>query len=313
VISARGLTRVFDGTVAVEHLTFDVPDGKLCALLGPNGAGKTTTVRMLLGLIGPTAGAARVAGHVLGSGPYANRALRAACGLLTETPGFYERTSAWENLLFFGRLYGIADGVLRPRLEHYLRMMELWDRREDRVGEFSKGMKQRLAIIRALFHDPKVVFLDEPTSGLDPEAALAVRELILGLKAEGRTILVCTHNLDEAERLADLVGILRRRLLAFGTLEELRAGTGGGNGRAVRVRLVGPAADHAAAVAALPGIHAVTPAATTLTLHVDDLATVVPLLVARLVERGAGVLEVRPEAESLESVYLQCVRGDERA
>ncbi|OLC09036.1 MAG: hypothetical protein AUH42_00085 [Gemmatimonadetes bacterium 13_1_40CM_70_11] len=313
MISARGLTRVFDGTVAVEHLTFDVPDGKLCALLGPNGAGKTTTVRMLLGLIGPTAGAARVAGHVLGSGPHANRALRAACGLLTETPGFYERTSAWENLLFFGRLYGIADGVLRPRLEHYLRTMELWDRREDRVGEFSKGMKQRLAIIRALFHDPKVVFLDEPTSGLDPEAALAVRELILGLKAEGRTILVCTHNLDEAERLADLVGILRRRLLAFGTLEELRAGTGGGNGRAVRVRLVGPAADHAAAVAALPGIHAVKPAATTLTLHVDDLATVVPLLVARLVERGAAVLEVRPEAESLESVYLQCVRGDERA
>ena len=309
MIAARGLTRVFDGTVAVEHLSFDVPDGKLCALLGPNGAGKTTTVRMLLGLIGPTAGTARVAGHVLGSGPNANCALRAACGLLTETPGFYERASAWENLLFFGRLYGLADGVLKPRLEHYLRMMELWDRREGRVGEFSKGMKQRLAIIRALFHDPKVVFLDEPTSGLDPEAALAVRDLILRLKAEGRTILVCTHNLDEAERLADLVGILRRRLLAFGTLDELRAGTG--NGRAVRVRLVGLAADHAGALAALPGIHAVTPVATTLTLHVDDLATVVPLLVARLVERGAAVLEVRPEAESLERVYLQCVRGDE--
>ncbi|OLC05545.1 MAG: hypothetical protein AUH78_03860 [Gemmatimonadetes bacterium 13_1_40CM_4_69_8] len=317
MISARGLTRAFDGTVAVEHLSFDVPNGKLCALLGPNGAGKTTTVRMLLGLIGPTTGTARVAGHVLGRGPNANRALRAACGLLTETPGFYDRVSAWDNLLFFGRLYGVADDVLKPRLEHYLRAMELWDRREGRVGEFSKGMKQRLAIIRALFHDPKVVFLDEPTSGLDPEAALAVRELILSLKAEGRTILVCTHNLDEAERLADLVGILRRRLLAFGTLDELRAGTGGrgraGNGRTVRVRLVDAAADHAAALAALPGVRAVTPAATTLTVRVEDFAAVVPRLVARLVEHGAAVLEVRPEAESLESVYLQCVRGDEHA
>src|SRR3989449_716832 len=171
VISARGLTRAFDGTVAVEHLSFDVPNGKLCALLGPNGAGKTTTVRMLLGLIGPTTGTARVAGHVLGRGPNANRALRAACGLLTETPGFYDRVSAWDNLLFFGRLYGVADDVLKPRLEHYLRAMELWDRREGRVGAGSQGVEKRPAIIPARFHAPKVGFLAEPTPGLHPQGA----------------------------------------------------------------------------------------------------------------------------------------------
>jgi len=316
VIAARGLTRVFDGRVAVEHLSFDIPDGTLFALLGPNGAGKTTTVRMLLGLVAPTAGTARVAGHVLTRGPEANRALRAACGLLTETPGFYDRMSAWENLLFFGRLYGVAEGTLQGRVEHYLRMMDLWDRRDARVGEFSKGMKQRLAIIRALFHDPKVVFLDEPTSGLDPEAALAVRELILHLKTEGRTIVVCTHNLDEAERLADVVGILRRRLLAFGTLDQLRAGAagmGGGDGRAVRVRLAGPAEEHAAALARVPGVHAAKADGTTISLRVTAVAAVVPPVVAALVARGAAVLEVRPDEESLEAVYLQCVRAEEPA
>jgi ABC-2 type transport system ATP-binding protein len=310
VISARGLTRAFDGTIAVEHLSFDVPDGKLCALLGPNGAGKTTTVRMLLGLIGPTAGTARVAGHELSRGPEANHALRGVCGLLTEAPGFYDRMSAWDNLLFFGRLYGLGDGVLKPRLQHYLKQMELWDRRDGLVGEFSKGMKQRLAIIRALFHDPKVVFLDEPTSGLDPEAALAVRELILRLKSEGRTILVCTHNLDEAERLADLIGIMRRRLLAFGTIADLRAGAGGGSGSAVRITLTSGAAEHAAALAQLPFVHDPQPTGAIIACRVDDPTADVPRVVAWLVGRGAGVLEVRPAADSLETIYLQHVRGD---
>ena len=314
MISVRGLTRVFNDHPAVERISFEVPDGKLCALLGPNGAGKTTTVRMLLGLIGHTAGTATVAGHQLQRGPNANRALRAVCGLLTESPGFYDRMSAWSNLLFFGRLYGLSDGVLRSRLEHYLKSMDLWDRRHDLVGEFSKGMKQRLAIIRALFHDPRVVFLDEPTSGLDPEAALAVRELILGLKAEGRTILLCTHNLDEAERLADLVGILRRRLLAFGTLDQLTAGTeDGGSGRPVTVRLTTSAGDHRSAISRISGVRNVETEGNTLTLRVAAAPTVVPQVVARLVERGAGVLEVRPENASLESVYLHWVRGEERS
>lgn len=308
MISAQGLTRVFDGRPAVQDVSFEVPDGKLFALLGPNGAGKTTTVRLLLGLIAATAGTARVAGHTVGTGPTANRALRAACGLLTETPGFYDRLSAWDNLLFFGRLYGLPDRILRERVERYLRLFELWERRTGPVAEYSKGMKQRLAIVRALFHDPKVVFLDEPTAGLDPAAALAVRQLILELKREGRTLLVCTHNLDEAERLADIVGILKRRLIACDSLERLRAGGGSADSAGVLVRLAEPAGPHATALAALPFVREATSDGAA--LRVAVAATDVPRVVAALVGRGAAVLEVRPDTQTLEAVYLRAVRED---
>lgn len=306
MISATGLTRAFDGHTAVQDVSFEVPDGRLFALLGPNGAGKTTTVRMLLGLIAPTRGTARVAGHALSNAPDANRALRAACGLLTETPGFYDRLSAWDNLLFFGRLYGLDERRLRDRVEHYLRMFDLWDRRTAAFATYSKGMKQRLAIARALFHDPKVVFLDEPTAGLDPEAARSVRELILELKREGRTLLVCTHNLDEAERLADIVGILKRRLIACDTLDRLRVGAGGGP--RVLVRLAGPATSHAAALVALPFVGQATADGTALRLTVAEAD--VPRVVEALVGRGAAVLEVRPDTQTLEAVYLRAVRDD---
>jgi ABC-2 type transport system ATP-binding protein len=311
VISARGLSRSFNGVPAVEALSFDVPAGSLFALLGPNGAGKTTTVRMLMGLIAPTAGSATVAGYRLGAGDDAGRLLRRACGLLTEAPGFYDRMSARDNLQFFGRLYGIPVRTLGQRIDHYLQLLELWDRRDDAVGTYSKGMKQRLAIIRALFHDPKVVFLDEPTAGLDPEAALEVRELIARLKTEGRTILVCTHNLDEAERLADAVGILRRRLLLCDSLERLRGSTDGDGRLTVHITITGPAALHAPAVAAgLVGLDVRDVRAVDATLMARCAPGDVPALVAWLVGRGAGIREVRSEAESLEAVYLRAVRGE---
>ncbi len=304
MISARGLTRAFDGVIAVQDLTFTIPEGQLFALLGPNGAGKTTTVRMLLGLIGATAGSATVAGYELGRDPEANRAIRAACGLLTEAPGFYDRMSAWDNLIFFGKLYGLDDEAVRQRAYHYLKLMELVDRRDSPVGTFSKGMKQRLAIIRALFHDPKVVFLDEPTAGLDPEATLAVRELILRLKTEGRTIVVCTHNLDEAERLADVIGILNRRLLVCDTLEHLRAGVGND---AVHVSLTQASEPFLAVVRAVPGVTEVTPAGRELRAAVADPAVTTPRIVAALVGAGAGLLAVRSEAPTLEAIYLHAV------
>jgi ABC-2 type transport system ATP-binding protein len=308
VISAHGLSRSFDGRPAVEALTFHVPEGKLFALLGPNGAGKTTTVRMLLGLIGPTSGSATVAGHAIGGDPLAARAVRAVCGLLTEAPGFYDRLSGWDNLLFFGSLYGMPDAVVRTRVTHYLRLMDLWDRRDEAVGGYSKGMKQRLAIIRALFHDPKVVFFDEPTSGLDPEAALAVRDLIVKLKDEGRTIVVCTHNLDEAERLADLVGILKRRLLVCDTLERLRAGAG--DGARVHVAVRAGAAELARRLQGQPFAPHVDVTGETLRVTVGEAALDTPRVVAALVGGGAEILEVRPETPSLESIYLHTLRGD---
>jgi len=307
VISAQGLTRAFDGRVAVEDVSFEVPDGRVFTLLGPNGAGKTTTVRLLLGLIAPTSGTAQVAGHRLGRGPDANRALRASCGVLTEAPGFYDRLSAWENLLFFGRLYELAGPRLSERIEKYLRLFALWDRRDSPVGTYSKGMKQRLALARALFHDPQVVFLDEPTAGLDPEASLAVREMILELKREGRTLLVCTHNLDEAERLADIVAILKRRLLACDTLDRLRAG---GDGQQVLVRLESPAEEQAPALRALPFVRDAVARGNELLLTLSGASSQVPRVVQVLVQRGAPVLEVRPAGPSLESIYLQAVRED---
>jgi ABC-2 type transport system ATP-binding protein len=311
MISARGLSRSFNGVAAVEDLSFDVATGSLFALLGPNGAGKTTTVRLLMGLIGPTAGTASVAGYRVGGGADSGPLLRRACGLLTEAPGFYDRMSAHDNLQFFGRLYGIPERTLAHQLEHYLRLLELWDRRDDPVGTFSKGMKQRLAIIRALFHEPKVVFLDEPTAGLDPEAALEVRELIAQLKTEGRTIVVCTHNLDEAERLADHVGILRGRLLVCDSLARLRSGMDGDGTLTVRITLTGPAASYATALSAerpVPDLREVL--ATDFVLSARCLPDGVPALVAWLAGRGAGIRDVRSAADSLESIYLRVVRGE---
>jgi ABC-2 type transport system ATP-binding protein len=300
MLSARKLSRSFNGSEVVQEISFEIPEGKLFVLLGPNGAGKTTTVRMLLGLIAPTSGSAHVAGFDLGANAQANNSIRAACGLLTETPGFYDRMTAWENLQFFSRLYKIAESRRDVHLEGLLRSMNLFERRHDLVGTFSKGMKQKLAIIRAIFHDPKVIFFDEPTSGLDPEASLMVREMIARLKGEGRTIIVCTHNLDEAERLADLVGILRKRLLVFDSLANLQMG---GHPSAVEVELATPPP-------ALAGFRLLHSNAPHYTFEAPQPQGT-PALVSALIKSNAQVLAVRPRKRDLESIYLECIRQTE--
>ncbi len=308
MIAAAGLSRAFNGRPAVEDLTFEVPSGALCALLGPNGAGKTTTVRLLMGLIGPSAGGATVAGLRIGADAATNAAIRRTCGLLTETPGFYDRLSAWDNLRFFGRLYGLDGADLDGRLRRYLDLMELWERRDEMVATFSKGMKQRLAIIRAVFHDPKVVFLDEPTSGLDPEAALGVRELILRLKGEGRTIVVCTHNLDEAERLADIVGVMKRRLLLFARLDDLRAERQGPGTVAIEVRVPGEACE--LALRGLPCVTSVALHERSYRIGLTDQREI-PAAVRALADASAAILRVEPEASTLEALYLSAVREED--
>ncbi|HEX9895422.1 MAG TPA: ABC transporter ATP-binding protein [Gemmatimonadales bacterium] len=305
MISADRLSRSFEGRPAVESLSFELPAGSLLALLGPNGAGKTTTIRMLLGLIRPTAGSARVAGISLSGDEQARRQLRAACGFLTEAPGFYERRSALENLRFFGRLYA-AGPELEGRIERYLRELDLWEHRTKPVGAFSKGMKQRLAIIRALFHEPQVLFLDEPTAGLDPEAALEVRELIAQLKTQGRTILVCTHNLAEAERLADWVGIINRRLLVFERLSTLQQSLGAAI--SVRIRLAQSALLWDETVRRLEGPSDLKIADHHIEFRTDQADVVVPRVVTALAQAGAAVVEVVPQRATLEAVYLACMR-----
>jgi ABC-2 type transport system ATP-binding protein len=311
VIEARGLSRSFGARPAVEGLSFRVPEGRLCALLGPNGAGKTTTVRMLLGLLPPSAGEAEVAGFVLPGSERDGARLRACTGLLTEAPGFYDRTSALENLELFGRLYGLSAAELRRRSEHWLRKLELWDARERPFGTWSKGMKQRLALIRAVLHEPRVLFLDEPTSGLDPAVAREVRDLIGSFRGEGRTILLCTHNLAEAEQLADLVGILRCRMLAFGPPASLVTGqpsvalrvAGGGGAEGQRGRVLD-------ALRQLPGVREVAVDGTTLRVGLEDLTRDTPAVVREVVRQGGEILEVRPLAPSLEEIYLKAVRQD---
>jgi len=305
MISARGLGRSFDGRPAVEDLSFEVPEGELCALLGPNGAGKTTTVRMLLGLLPPSAGTATVAGVTLPAGDADGARLRARAGLLTEAPGFYDRMSGRENLELFGRLYSLDGATLRTRGDYWLRKLELWDARDRPFGTWSKGMKQRLALIRAVLHEPSVIFLDEPTSGLDPAAAREVRDLISAFRREGRTILLCTHNLVEAEQLAGLVGIMRRRMLAFGTPAELA-----GSGAHLEVRVAGNAEALAAPLQALPEVRQCTALGAVLRLDLDEPERDTPLVVRELVRLGALVLEVRPMNRSLEEVYLRAVRQD---
>lgn len=220
MILAEDLVKRFDDFTAVDGVTFSVQPGEILALLGPNGAGKTTTVRMLAAILMPTEGRAIVAGYDTRQDPVA---VRRNVGLLTEQPGLYLRMRGDEYLEFFGRLYGLSPEVSRRRARDLLEqfaMPEAWGRR---IGEYSKGMRQKLALARALLHDPPVLLLDEPTSAMDPHSAKLVRDAIRGLRDKRRTILVCTHNLVEAEMLADRIAIIRRgRIVAMGTPAELK-------------------------------------------------------------------------------------------
>ncbi len=300
-IVTTGLKRVFKDHVAVEDLTLSIPTGTVFGFLGPNGAGKTTTVRMLAALIAPSQGTATVAGYALGSD---NDAIRRSVGILTETPGLYDQLSALQNLTFFAGLYDLAPAQAAAQVERYLRMLELWERRGDKVGNFSKGMRQKLAIARALLHEPPVVFFDEPTSGLDPEAARTVRDFIKELRAEGRTIFLTTHNLAEAEELCDLIGIFRTRLLRLDSPARMRAEL---YGRGTRVQVQGDAARWKPAAESLAFVNKVAANDDTLSVTLDDPDAHNPQLVAALVSAGAAIRYVQPLLQSFEEVYLRLI------
>jgi ABC-2 type transport system ATP-binding protein len=291
--------------VVVEDLNLRVPAGSVFGFLGPNGAGKTTTVRLLTALIAPSAGTARVAGWRLGAGEAEAMRLRRAVGILTEAPGLYDRLSAWQNLHVFARMYDLSAADAERQVERYLRLLDLWDRRDDSTGTFSKGMRQKLAIARALLHEPAVVFLDEPTAGLDPEASRTVRDFIKVLRAEGRTIFLTTHNLAEADELCDVIGIFRGRLLRMGTPSELRAAL---FGRGTAVRLAEGAARWVATVEDLPFVQAVEARDTTLTVTLSDPDAENPALVRALSAAGAPIRYVEPLEPTLEAVYLELTR-----
>jgi len=223
--------------------------------------------------------------------------------LLTEAPGCYDRMSGRENLELFGRLYGMGSADLRTRGEYWLRKLELWEARDKPFGTWSKGMKQRLALIRAVLHEPQVLFLDEPTAGLDPGGARDVRDLIAEFRAEGRTILLCTHNLAEAEALADLVGILRRRMLAFGSLADLSSSQ-----VRLEVELAAGAEGIAPALRMLPFVLECSVVGRTLHLLLADLRNDTPEVVRAIVAQDGLILSVHPARAALEEIYLRAVR-----
>ena len=300
MISAQAITRRFGDRVAVEDVSFDVAGGEVFGLLGPNGAGKTTTLRMLGGLIAPSAGTIAIGGR-----PFTRAnagSLRARIGFLTETPGLWEHLTAEDNLRVYARLFGIAPPD--PAVERALRLFELWDRRSDRVAVLSKGMKQKLALARALVHDPEVVLLDEPSANLDPQTARTVRDLLLELRRKGRAVVVSTHNLDEVERLADRVALVSRTLIAVGEPAALRRDV---FGRRLRVRMAGahPPLPQLAEIAARAGAQDVRIDGVALSMTLDAPDTATPAVIRALVEAGAEIREVFDEAPALEDVYLK--------
>lgn len=301
MIFTDNLTKEFGETLAVQTLTLEVREGEVFGFLGPNGAGKTTTVRMLTSLISPTSGMGVVNGYTLGE---EDIDIRRTVGILTEAPGLYDNLSAEYNLRIYAELYEVRD--VKGQVEKYLRMLGLWERRHEQVATFSKGMKQKLAIARALLHEPRVLFLDEPTAGLDPEAARLVRDFITDLREEGRTIFMCTHNLDEADRLCDRIGVVKTRLLVVDTPARLRSGL---FGRKVVFHLKSLDDSLAAKVSALPFVSQTRVVDNKLLLTLDDPEAQNPDVVRFLVGAGADVQFVGELRHSLEDVYLQLVKN----
>jgi ABC-2 type transport system ATP-binding protein len=303
IIETFGLSRYFRKTAAVEDLTLAVEAGEVLGFLGPNGAGKTTTIRMLAGIIAPTKGYAIVAGHRT---DWDVEQLHEVIGMLTEMPGFYNRLSAKRNLEYFASFYSSIESP-SVQVEKYLRLIGLWERGDDKVGTFSKGMKQRLALVRALVHEPKVLFLDEPTAGLDPEAAAEVHEMIHKLGEEGHTIFLSTHNLNEAEMLCNRIAVLHTKLLALDTPEQLRRRF---FRRQLMVQLEAPDTQVVQTIRKLPFVQEVREEGTQLILELTDSERNRPELVKAIVEAGGRVLAVSEKQYPLEEVYLRLVHEE---
>lgn len=305
MIEATDLTKCFDDFVAVEGVDLDVAPGEVLALLGPNGAGKTTTVRMLTSILKPTRGSARIAGYDVVKQA---EQVRASVGVLTENHGLYLRMKGWEYLDFFGELCSLSKPVRRQRSEMLAKRFGLLDALDRRLGEYSKGMRQKLALVRSMLHDPPVLLLDEPTSAMDPFSARQVRDAIAEMRGDGRTIILCTHNLPEAEELADRIAIIRRgKIIALGTEAQLKSELLGPP--LIELRLTRNLNGCVESLAGLVEIDTIGD--TWLRYRTQEPAVLNPQVVQRLVSEGLDILSLGEVARSLEEVYLRVVSGDD--
>jgi ABC-2 type transport system ATP-binding protein len=303
LIETENLTRKFGDLVAVDNLTLRVGEGEVFGFLGPNGAGKTTTIRMLCCLISKTSGTARIAGYEVGN-PNDSLKIRSLVGLVPDNVGLYESLSAYDNLEFYGRFYDCDEAQRKEKIPSVLKMLGLWEKKDAAAGTLSKGMKQKLAIARALIHDPQILFMDEPTVNLDPEAALAVREIIVELKKQKKTIFLNTHNLDEAQRICDRIGILNTRLQAIGTPEELERSVGG------RKTVLNVEQASEAVLAALKNLQLRdwSVAGDTITIGVTNPEKENPTILDAIFRAGGRIQSVIVVGSTLEDAYLKLVR-----
>ena len=301
MIETVGLTKRFGEFVAVKDVSLNVAEGEVLALLGPNGAGKTTTVRILGSILKPTEGYARIAGY---DTVEEAKSVRRVIGLLTEFPGLYLRMKGLEYLRFFGELQGMSADVIQERSEELLKRFELWADCDKQIGKYSKGMKQKLTLVRAMLHDPQVLFLDEPTSAMDPQSAKLVRDSIANLRQEKRTIVICTHNLAEAEQLADRIAIIRRgQIIAQGTPSELKQRLLGDPLMEIRLAgslngLVDRLTDRVAVVAAGENWIRYT---------VPNPTEFNPRLLTELAQQNVPVVTLSEVPRGLEEIYLRIV------
>ena len=304
MIDTKDLTRKFDNLTAVDNLTLRVEDGEVFGFLGPNGAGKTTTVRMLCCLIAKTSGQATIGNYSIDKEEDCLK-IRKMVGFLPENVGLYDSLSAYRNLDFYGQLYEVPESRRKENIEHLLKLLGIWERRDDAAGTFSKGMKQKLAIARALIHDPQLLFLDEPTANLDPEASKTVRDFVVELKKEKRTIFINTHNLDEAERLCDRIAILKNKLITVDSPKNLQHSL---YNRKTIIHLDNLSANLVAAVEKLPAVKNVKANENKLIIDIDKPEKDNPEIVRTIVKAGGNIQYVTELRSTLEDVYLKLIR-----
>jgi ABC-2 type transport system ATP-binding protein len=303
LIETVNLTKKFGDLTAVDGVTFRVEEGEVFGFLGPNGAGKTTTIRMLCCLISKTSGTARIANYEVGSDEDSLK-IRRIIGLVPDNVGLYDSLSAYDNLDFYGKLYQCTETQRKENIQRFLKMLGLWEKKDVVAGSFSKGMKQKLAIARALIHEPEVLFLDEPTVNLDPESSKTVRDFLLDLKKEKKTIFLNTHNLYEAQRVCDRIAILNTKLMAIGTPEELEQ-TVTGRKTVIQLERVDDAV-----LSALKklSIGKLTSDSNGLTIDVVNPEKENPDIVRAIVEAGGNVQSVTVVGSTLEDAYLKLVK-----
>ncbi len=304
MIDTNNLTRQFGNLTAVENMTMHVEEGEVFGFLGPNGAGKTTTVRMLCCLISKSSGEAKIGDYNIDK-PADCLEIRKMVGFLPENVGLYDSLSAYRNLDFYGELYEVPAQKRRENIERLLTRLGIWERREDTCATFSKGMKQKIAIARALIHDPKVLFLDEPTANLDPEAAKTVRDFILELKKEKRTIFINTHNLGEVDRVCDRIAILKTKLITVDSPKNLERGF---KDRKTIIHLSSAPEAVLPAIQKLSSVKAVKIVDNKLVIDLDDPERDNPDVVRSIVTAGGNIQFVSELRSSLEDVYLKLIR-----